>query len=146
MFYWKSFSALFSRFVLFVSKMKQLGETIKRPTSNTQLKPEEVIKPNVTVKTRFNMLMSEIAFIQEKISRMAISLAALTQQVERVATAQTMAVEKINKLVADMETITADLAAKAATTENTVDANELNALVEKLKASTDSFITTVERK
>jgi len=143
---WKTFIALCGRFVLLLSKMRRLGETIKRPTSTTEYKPEELLKPNTSVKARFDMLMSEIALIQERISHMAISLAALTEQVERVASTQTMAVEKINKLVADMEIITADLAAKAAAAENAVDANELNALVEKLKVSTDSLITAVERK
>lgn len=147
---WKSFvdfcKVFFSRLIHFTINMKRIGDSIKRPTATIEFQPHEMLQPKTTVKARFNMLMSEIALIQERISRMAISLAALTEQVDRVASTQAMAVEKINKLIADMEVITADLVAKAAAAENAVDANELNSLVEKLRASTDSLITAVERK
>ena len=106
----------------------------------------EMLQPKTTVKARFNMIMSEIALIQERISHMAIILTALTEQVDRVASTQAMAVEKIDKLIADMEIITEDLVKKTAAAENAVDPNELNSLVEKLRASTDSLKTAVERK
>ena len=147
---WKSFvnfcKVFFSRFMHFIINMKKIGESIKRPTATTEFQPHEMLQPKTTVKARFNMIISEIALIQERISHMAIILTALTEQVDRVASTQAMAVEKIDKLIADMEIITADLVKKAAAAENAVDPNELNSLVEKLRYSTDSLKTAVERK
>lgn len=141
---WKSFVALFSRFLLLLGNLKRLGESIKRPTSTTEFKPSELLKPKTTVTARFEMLMSEVALIQERISHMAISLATLIEQVERVASTQSMAIQKINKLASDLEAISVDLAAKAAAAENAVDANELNALVDRLKTSTDQLSEAVK--
>lgn len=145
---WKSFMSactkFFLRFVLILSNIRRVGESIKRPTATTYYQPKELLKPKTSVKARFDMLMSEVALIQERISYMAISLAALTEQVGRVAATQTMAVEKINKLVSDMEAISKDLAAKAAAAENAVDATELNELVERLRTSTDQLTEAVK--
>jgi hypothetical protein len=138
----KSLGNIFSMLTEMLQKMHIRGESIKRPTATTEFEPKDLLKPKTTVTARFDMLMSESALIQERISRMAINIAALMSQVDRVAYTQTIAIDKINKLTTDFQNITAELAVmseRLATAENSVNEEEFNALVERLRISTDAL-------
>jgi uncharacterized protein YqgV (UPF0045/DUF77 family) len=97
------------------------------------------------IQSDLESLMGAVAEIQERTSSMALSLVTLSEQVERVASTQLAAIEKINKLGSELDALAKDLANKLAAAETSVDPDELDRLIERLRASTDKLSDSVEK-
>lgn len=113
-----------------------LVDKIKIPTNKDD-------DPMATPLEQFNAILMAISEIKGRTTEMAVSLHALSEQVDRVTNIQSTAVNVFERMLAEMQTIQADLAAKAAAAENAVDANELQALVDRLKSSTDTLAQAI---
>lgn len=68
---------------------------------------------------------------------MALNLDRLAEEVTRVATVHASAMTLLKKLTGELEAVSAELAAKAAQVPPVLDTAPLEALIDKLKASTD---------
>lgn len=90
---------------------------------------------------KFLCALYNLTNILERIEQMAINLNLLAAEVTRVQTVQASAVTLLTSLTKELESISADLAAKSA--EGANDAAALNELIDKLKVSTDDLATAV---
>lgn len=100
-----------------------------------------------TNSTKFDMILDHLEILQERVEIMSINIDMLTAEVDRATAAHLEAIDKISKLVDEVKWVSDALAVKTATVEeNTVDANQLLSLVERLKKSTDVLQSTVAQK
>ena len=74
---------------------------------------------------------------------MALNLDRLAEEVTRVATVHASAMSLLKKLTVELETVSAELAVKAAQVPPVLDTAPLDALIDQLKASTDSLAGAV---
>lgn len=72
-----------------------------------------------------------------------LNLDRLAQEVTRVATVHASAMSLLKKLTVELETVSAELAAKAAQVPPVLDTAPLDALIDQLKASTDALADAV---
>lgn len=90
---------------------------------------------------KFIYALCNLTTILERIKQMDINLDLLTAEVSRIQTVQASAVALLTSLTKELESISADLAAKSA--EGANDAAALDDLIVKLKASTDDLAAAV---
>lgn len=139
----KLFYRFWIDFFLLVTKfLAQLFHAVKVQFYKTL----EKLGPANEASAKVNILINEIAIMQERVSKMAVSLEALANEIDRVNATQVAAVDMITKLVQEVKTVSDELAAKTAQAENTVDPAAFEALVQKLRASTDALATAVAPK
>lgn len=88
-------------------------------------------------------VVNEVLLIKERMNHMELNLQALEQEVARAQTVQSSAVTLLTKLTRELERISAELATKAALSPPEIDTAPLNALIDKLKTSTDVLASAV---
>jgi hypothetical protein len=88
-----------------------------------------------------NSILNEITILQERTNQMALNLDALTAEVERAKSVQESAVTLLHALSAELGKIAEDLHECGLGKEGDLEA--LDALVEKLKGSTDGLATAI---
>lgn len=88
-----------------------------------------------------NSILNEITILQERTNQMALNLDALTAEVERVKSVQESAVTLLHALSAELGKIAEDLHECGLGKEGDLEA--LDALVVKLKGSTDGLATAI---
>lgn len=103
-------------------------------------------KQTVNLESEINSLKSLCTFIMTENSQfrkemeiMALNLDRLAEEVARVTTVHSSAMALLHKLTAELEAVSAELAAKAAQSPPVIDTAPLDALIDQLKASTDSL-------
>lgn len=106
----------------------------------------EKLGPASESAAKVNIIISELALMQERVSKMAVSLEALSKEIDRVATTQAAAVDKLGQLVTEIKTVSDELAVKAAEAENSVDPAAFEALVTRLRTSTDALAAAMAPK
>jgi len=90
---------------------------------------------------RIESLNIQLLSLSERVKHMALNLEALTEEVTRAKTVQASAVELINKVVAELEAVSVELAARVS--EPPIDTSAIDALASELKQSTDSLAAAV---
>ena len=92
---------------------------------------------------KFEEMLYKIIVLEERVRTMELNLDTLAAEVARVHTVQSSAATMLKKLTVELEKVSAELAAKAAQEPPVIDTAPLNALIEQLKASTDSLAGAV---
>jgi len=110
------------------------------PELHNELAISTLEKMNILL-ARIGNISDQMTNLQERVNYMALNLETLQAEVARAKTVQSSAVELIKKVVVELESVSADLAAKL--TEPPVDTSALDALTADLKASTDSLAAAV---
>jgi hypothetical protein len=139
----KLFYRFWIDFFLLVTKLlAELFHAVKVQFYKTLAK----LGPTSEVAAQNGILINEIAIMQERVSKMAVSLEALANEIDRVNATQVAAVEMITKLVQEVKTISDELSVKTAQAENTIDPAAYESLVQRLRASTDALASAVAPK
>lgn len=94
-----------------------------------------------SLNTRLYEMSVTIKSLTERITSMALNLDVLTEAVTQAKTVQASAVELINKVVAELESVSAELAARKS--EPPIDTSGIDALASELKESTDALAAAV---
>lgn len=135
--FWSETIAIFASLAIKLAEyFNSLVDNIKIPTNKDD-------DPMALPLEKLNALLMAVNGIQERTNEMALSLHALAEQVDRASSTQSAAVETFTRMLSDMQSIQTELAAKAAAAENSVDASELQALVDRLKTSTDTLAQAI---
>jgi len=103
--------------------------------------PKSTLDQLSTLLLRFENLNLNIQTLNERINHMALNLDTLTAEVTRAKTVQASAIELITKVAAELEKVSAELAAHQH--EPPVDTSGIDALAADLKASTDALSAAV---
>lgn len=93
------------------------------------------------VNARIDSLNFQMINLLERVKNMALNLDLLKEEVTRAKTVQTSAVELIKKVVAELEAVSAELAARES--EPPIDTSAIDALASDLKESTDVLAAAV---
>jgi hypothetical protein len=121
-----------------------VNKLIIDPISNLVGRVGNSMKP--TDENKLDHVIKQLQLLQERVDAMAISLDALSSEVDRASAVQNNAIGMIGKLLSDVKIITDELTIKAAAAENSVDAEAFNSLLSKLRSSTDALEAAVTAK
>jgi len=94
-----------------------------------------------SLNTRLYEMSVTIKSLIERITNMALNLDVLTEAVTQAKTVQASAVELINKVVAELEEVSAELAARKS--EPPIDTSGIDALASELKESTNALAAAI---
>jgi hypothetical protein len=95
------------------------------------------------LKNLVNNIMNENSQFKKEMETMALNLDRLAEEVARVTTVHSSAMSLLRKLTVELETVSAELAAQAAQSPPVLDTAPLDALIDQLKASTDTLAGAV---
>jgi hypothetical protein len=88
-------------------------------------------------------IMNENSHLKKEMEKMGLNLDRLAEEVARVTTVHASAMSLLRKLTGELEGVSAQLAAQAAQTPPVLDTAPLDALIDQLKASTDTLAGAV---
>lgn len=122
--------------------VEEIPEKTATPIVQTKyVQPAETEKKFREISVKMLSMETRIQSILERITHMALNLEALTEEVTRAKTVQASATTLIKKVVDELETLSAELAARIS--EPTIDTSAIDALVNDLKESTDTLAGAV---
>jgi hypothetical protein len=124
--------------------IEMINKAIFTPMGNLLGKLGGLMKP--TNSNKLDQIIKQLQLLQERVDAMAISLDALSSEVDRASTIQSDAIGLIGRLLSDVRVVTDELTIKAAAAENSVDAEQFNQLLSKLRTSTDALEAAVTAK
>lgn len=97
---------------------------------------------NPVLLAKMTDVLEKLRLLEERTDTMKLNLDSLAAEVARVHTVQSSAKEMLMKLAGELESVSAELARKAAE-EQTIDTAPLDALIAELKTSTDALAGAV---
>lgn len=147
--FWKKvFNIILSSMIFILDTVKSMGKEIciactPQCKECKDLAVSSILESNVKFQEKFEEMLYKIIVLEERVRTMELNLDTLAAEVARVHTVQSSAATMLKKLTVELEKVSAELAAKAAQEPPVIDTAPLNALIEQLKASTDSLAGAV---
>lgn len=147
--FWKKvFDIILSSMIFILDTVKSMGKKIciactPQCKECKDLAVSSILESNVKFQEKFEEMLYKIIVLEERVRTMELNLDTLAAEVARVHTVQSSAATMLKKLTVELEKVSAELAAKAAQEPPVIDTAPLNALIEQLKASTDSLAGAV---
>lgn len=147
--FWKKvFDIILSSMIFILDTVKSMGKKICIACT-PQCKEcrdaaiSSILESDVKFQEKFEEMLYKIIVLEERVRTMELNLDTLAAEVARVHTVQSSAATMLKKLTVELEKVSAELAAKAAQEPPVIDTAPLNALIEQLKASTDTLAGAV---
>lgn len=127
------------------SDLEQIKKTIQNQfgVSIKEGQTVDLHKEIFELKGLVNNIIESNLHSRKEIEAMSLNLDRLAEEVTRVTTVHASAMTLLHKLASELEAVSTELASKAAQEPPVIDTAPLDALIDKLKASTDSLAGAV---